>query len=75
MIRCPGPSHSRYMFSFHLPGKDVGDVFSSGKTRIGANSACRVCSPSTLVTREWKRAIEETDMIRQGMLRCHGNWM
>jgi hypothetical protein len=62
-------------FRFICPGKMSGRCFLEREDALSRELRPAVFVRSTLVMCEWKRAIEETDMIRQGMLRCHGNWM
>lgn len=62
-------------FRFIWSGK-VSTVFSRAGWKFSP-IRCSICSSGILVIheRERARAIEETDVIRQGMLGCHGNRM
>lgn len=76
MILCSTPSFVLHVFVSFGRERCRQCFLSSGKTCF-REFGCSICSPVMLVIREWERAraIEETGMIRQGMLRYHGNQM
>lgn len=73
MILCSTPSFVLHVFvSF---GRErCRRCFLSSRKTCFREFGCSIYSPVMLVIREWERAraIEETGMIWQGMLRCHG---